>query len=215
MSFNLQGVRFGRLVVVSFNKTGDHGNIWNCICDCGNIKTARAAKLRSGEVQSCGCLREENRKLQCQKRIKHSLSKSRIYSIWHNMLRRCNNKNRPSFKMYGGRGITVCNSWLNFDNFYNDMYDGYMSNLTLERIDNNEGYCKINCKWATVKEQSNNRRNNILVTINGVQRTLTEYVNLFDCNFGTVYSRLKRGWGYEDAIMKPVLIKYKNKKYDI
>lgn len=109
----------------------------------------------------------------------HGLTKTPIYLVWVNMKTRCYNKNVAAYKDYGERGIVVCDEWLTFINFYNDMKDGYSSELQLERIDNNRGYCKENCKWATVSEQGLNKRNNRYETYNGETKTIAEWSRIW------------------------------------
>jgi hypothetical protein len=124
-------------------------------CECGVIKSVMYNYIKSGRSKSCGCYSIELLK---ERRIKHSLSNSSEYRSWLSMKTRCTNPNLKQWKDYGGRGITVCPEWLNsFQNFYNDMGkrpDG----KTLDRINNNKGYEPSNCRWATSKEQTQNRR---------------------------------------------------------
>ena len=143
--------KFGRLAVLERvpNCADGHAK-WKCVCDCGNIVTVSGVSLRMGSTQSCGCYKTE-------RNTSHGKSNSHEYRIWAHMLQRCSNKKAKSYKDYGGRGITVCRGWHKFSNFYEDMKD-CPEGLTLERINNNLGYCKENCKWATRTEQQRNQR---------------------------------------------------------
>lgn len=142
---------------------------------------------------------------------KHGLKNTRLFSIWCNMKSRCGNPNTTNYNRYGGRGITVCDEWKNdFQAFYDwSISHGYADDLTIDRIDNDEGYSPDNCRWVTCKRQSINRCNNHIVTINGVSRCLVEWCNDYGISYKTVRDRLKRGWTYEDALSKSVQTKFR------
>lgn len=144
---------------------------------------------------------------------KHGGKGTRLYSIWANMKTRCSNPKHMHFDRYGARGITVCDEWKNdFLKFYDwAMSHGYEDHLTIDRIDNDGNYEPSNCRWVSVKQQGLNRFSNLIVTINGVSKCLTEWCEEYGVNYKTVKDRLKRGWTYEDALSKTVQVKFGRK----
>lgn len=198
---DLTGKKFGKLTVIKYCGTVNHKATFECLCECGNTKVIQGVLLSNGHTRSCGCLAENN-----TDQTKHGMSKTHIYGVWCTMKSRCYNKNSQHYSLYGGRGITVCEEWLNdFMAFYEwSMSNGYSDDLTIDRIDTNGNYEPSNCRWVTVKEQQNNRRNNKMLTYNGKTQTLAQWADEKHIKIGTLHSRLtKYKWSVERALNTP------------
>jgi len=195
---DLTGQRFGRLLVLEQAETLSPGNArWKCQCDCGSVTYSQGGTLRTGRHLSCGCLQRE-------RATKHGMERSVEYMTWAQMKSRCINPNHRSYGAYGGRGITVCKRWLSsFEKFFADM-GNRPEGHSLERINNEKGYSPSNCRWASTKDQNNNRRNNVRLVMDGKSQTLTEWADKYDISPITVKSRLKAGWPVADALLRPV-----------
>ena len=206
---NLTGERFGKLTAISIDHKGNGSRTyWKCKCDCGGTRIVSNDHLRNGDVTDCGCYRKHISHWQ-----KHNMSNSRLYTIWSLMKQRCHNKKRVEYKDYGGRGIKVCDEWLNSTTFIDwALNNGYSDELTLDRIDNNGNYCPSNCRWVDKKTQMRNRRNNHCVTYKGQTKTLTEWAEENGLTYAQLLKRLKLGWSFEETISKPINLKYSNKR---
>jgi len=196
------GRTFGRLTVKAFSHINAYRNAcWVCECSCGVVATVRGGELTSGDTQSCGCLRKE---LMAESHTIHGSAYTTEYRIWGNILQRCINPNNPHYADYGGRGITVCDDWLKFENFYRDMGDRPSKDHTVDRIDNDGPYCKENCRWATQKQQMNNTRSNRFVEFGGESLTVAQWSVRTGIGSTTLLYRLNAGWPVELVLTVPV-----------
>lgn len=151
---DLRGIKFGKLNPLKYEpgyKDGDKtiSARWICSCDCGGFRKVSTKELNKGSVTSCGCDYRGST-------YKHGLSKTKAYGVWRNMKARCDDSRRKDYRRYGARGIGYNRSWEDFENFYADMGD-VPEGMTLDRINNDEGYSKSNCRWATIEVQSRNK----------------------------------------------------------
>jgi len=169
-----------------------------CRCDCGTEFKVLGSSLTSGNTKSCGCYARE---LVSEKSRKHGMHGTRTYRIWQAMLNRCRNKNVPNYNDYGGRGVTVCDEWLSFENFFEDMGEP-LEDQSIDRIDNNGDYELNNCKWSTMKEQGRNKRNNRIIELNGKSMCLAAWAEELNIDQASLRERLDR-WPKEIALTKP------------
>lgn len=191
---DIKSNRFGRLIAVDIIEKPDDrpkGVYWKCVCDCGNIKIVSSSSLRRNLTKSCGCL---NLETTGRLNRSHGLSKTRLHKIWEMMRLRCNLPTYTYYNDYGGRGITVCNTWNNsFIEFYNwANQNGYDEQLTIERIDVNGNYEPDNCTWATRLQQGRNKRNTIKINDNGEYLTIRELSEKYNIHESNLYHRLNK-----------------------
>lgn len=198
---DLTGGKFGRLTVVKYVGRDDNNKpLWECICECGKTVTVRGYSLTSGNTKSCGCIKRE---LLIERNYRHGCSKTSEHIIWKGMNQRCHNPNDTAYPNYGGRGITVCDRWRGehgFENFLADIGKRPSKEYSIDRIDNSKGYSPDNCRWATLKQQANNKRNNILVEIDGELYTLPEACEKKGLPQDRIRNRVDRGMAPEKAI---------------
>lgn len=193
---------FGRWTVIgpSAKKFTDRSTItrwWVCKCECGQERTIDKKRLLRKCPDSCGCIRERKNS------IAHGHSRggkrSRLLRTWDGMMNRCYRIGTPNYHRYGGRGIKVCERWKSFVNFVADMGDR-PPGMSLDRIDNDGDYCPENCRWATTKQQSRNRGNNVLITVGSETKCITEWAELRGLTCQQVWRRLRLGWSPNEAL---------------
>lgn len=185
---DITGKTFGKWTVKEYAGRGRYV----CKCDCSTIKTIYAQTLVEGTSTNCGCLR-----------IKHGLEGTKVYRLWAHMKERCFYSKHKSFKHYGGRGITVCNEWLDSATFIKwALSNGYKEGLTLERKDYNGNYEPSNCEFIPLIEQANNRRSNRPITINGETKNIAEWARIANIGPKTLRHRIEAGWN-ETNLLKP------------
>lgn len=212
---DLTGERFGRLLVIS--RAEDAVTIssgkkrtrrrWLCKCDCGNTKVVYHDNLLGDKTHSCGCIQKE---AASRSNTTHGETDTRLYGVWCAMKRRCYNPDVPEYKNYGGRGITMCDDWKNSYELFRDwaLSTGYDCNAgrgkcTIDRIDNNSGYCPENCRWVDQQAQMNNVRYNRHITYNNETHTIAEWSRITGIPYSVLRQRISR-YGYDigQAIQK-------------
>jgi len=207
---DITGQKFGRLTVVEFVEVRKNKSYWKCKCDCGKEKITVNNSLKKGNTKSCGCISKEK-----NSNLRHGMGSTRFYRIHQSIKTRCLNSNTQHYEYYGGRGVKVCDEWLEFKGFQ-EMYSSYLEhikihgekNTTIERIDVNGNYCKENCRWATMKEQGRNKRSNVYIIYKGELKTKGEWLEKLNLNRSLINKRLQMGWTIEKAFETPIR-KYK------
>lgn len=201
------GARFGRLVVISPSgqdpRTGK--SLSMCQCDCGSMTVVRDGDLRSGRTRSCGCLKREWSSKMMLRRADRSnachMSGTPIYQCWHDMVRRCNSPKSRGYHRYGGRGITVCKSWLRFKTFMKwALAHGFEKGLEIDRIDFDRGYSPGNCRFVDQVEQANNKSNNRRIMYRGEIKTLAQWSRALGVDRKKISHCLDNGGTIDDIL---------------
>jgi hypothetical protein len=211
---DLTGQVFGRLTVISYHGKRKKSTCWLCRCLCGKSKVVQASNLVQGTSQSCGCLRAE---MMAESKTVHGYARvgkrHPMYNIWVDIRRRCYTKSSSQYRHWGGKGVRMCDRWLNgedgltgFECFLADMGERPSLLHSVDRYPDKTGnYEKSNCRWATDQEQNNNRANNRIVEYDGRSMTLQQAIRLCGLKEHTVRDRLRMGWTAERALTQPVL----------
>lgn len=202
---DLTGQKFGRLTALRVDRNDNGKTYWFCKCDCGNTHIVLANRLISGNTVSCGCHKEEIKKKIGELNKTHEKSGTRIYRIYQQMISRCYKEYSTNYERYGGRGIEVCPEWRGengFQNFYDwSMESGYKRNLTIDRINNDGNYEPSNCRWATNKEQANNRRTSRYIDVDGEKMTVAMFSDMNGIKSRLfVTRRLDKGYDYKKIL---------------
>lgn len=207
---DLTGQKFGKLTVIERTKNQGKHTVWVCKCECGNIKIIRGSSLTSKNTLSCGCLVKDKVKKMF---TKHNNSNTRLYKIWANIKSRCLNPKVNNYCNYGGRGIKICEEWLLYENFYKwANCNNYSDILQIDRIDVNGNYEPNNCRWVTPKEQSNNKRNNLIFEYKNKSQTLKKWAEDLKIDYMLLYNRIIRNkWTFEKAITVPIMENRRNR----
>lgn len=204
------GERFGRLTVLhEVPRKSPRKRRFLCRCDCDATVEVDLNKMRTGHTKSCGCLHLEARARNIESAPrngspKHGMNKTPEHMAWVSMKQRCTNSRKREWPHYGGRGIRVCERWMNsFDAFFSDVGPRPSTNHSIDRIDVNGHYEPGNCRWATQQEQVENTRVARLVTINGKTQTISSWEREMALSKGQVRAREVAGWSLEEAILTP------------
>ncbi len=179
--------KFNKLTIVErLPDRGHKTKVVKCLCECGNYTIVQYSNLVTGHTKSCGCLDNIGN-------LKHGMSASKEYKSYHKMIERCYNKNQDNYDRYGGRGIVVCDRWLeSFSNFFEDMGLKPSPKHSLEREDPNGNYEKSNCKWDTQKNQCNNKTNNVVYEYNGVTKTQSQWAEQLGISHEKISRHIKK-----------------------
>lgn len=197
-----EGQRFGRLTIIKEIPARNHKRRFLCKCDCGEEKVIALKLLTQGEAKSCGCKKRDHL---ISMTYKHGYARERLYITWQAIKQRCLNPNNPNFHHYGGRGIKICDEWMDYLEFRRwSLSAGYTDYLTIERIDVHGGYNPGNCTWIPKEKQVCNTRSTRWVDIGGRRMNFKDAAELMGINYDTAYRRVSKGWTNEDAILLPV-----------
>jgi len=197
---DLTGHIFHYLTVIRYGGNNKKGKAtWECICKCGKNVVANGIDLRRGECKSCGCFKSENAK---RLYTTHGMKHTPEFKAWSHIKQRCYNKNYCGYKNYGMKGIKMCDSWLNsFETFFADMGKRPSSKHSIDRFPDKAGnYDPDNCRWATMKQQQNNRTNNRIFEYKFETGTISQLVDKYGGSVNKIRLRVRRGWTIERAL---------------
>lgn len=205
------GLTFGKLTVigVSERKPNEKRYYLDCQCECGNIARLLPYQIRKQQVMSCGCLKiqaAENARSHIKNHNENNRSKHLLYRIWYQMIRRCENPKTNHYDRYGGRGISVCEEWHNFETFLNwSISSGWQpKGYSLDRINNDGNYEPSNCRWATRLQQGSNKSSNVIIEYNGQSKSMIEWSIETGIRWSALNHRINRGWDVERALTTPM-----------
>lgn len=205
--------KFGRLTVIStFSVKWFKYHM--CRCDCGTEKTIRRDHLRMGKIISCGCSRRFPEHEMVPAIAKHGKYSAKTYTAWASMKYRCLITSSKAYDDYGGRGIKICERWMNFVNFYSDMGNG-PKGMSLERVDVNGDYCPENCKWATIIEQNRNTRKTLRFDYKGKVVALWFIAQQECISRIRLYGYIQRGHDLQSSIIRAKRVEQKNRELGI
>ncbi len=207
------GAKFGALTILceAPKRPQNANRRVSALCDCGNAKTFVLSEVLTGKIRSCGCLTKKTGQITHGHTLRRKASPE--YYSWASMLTRCTNPAVIAYQTYGARGVTVCDRWRMFSNFLEDM-GKRPPDTSLDRIDNNGGYSKENCRWASRKQQSENRRSTKFFEVNGQRMTLSDLSSQFGIAYNTLHARIVRfKWPIEIALTKKPRISRYTKSY--
>lgn len=211
-SQSLVGKKYGRLTVVEYagrkkSASGGRQYYWRCNCSCGNTTVVQGSDLKSRNTISCTCLRNENT---ARLKLRHGCArvgqKHPIYSCWEGMWARCTRPKNPSYPWYGAKGISVCERWREFENFFEDMSPEWKRGLEIDRISSKGNYEPGNCKWSTRKEQMRNVADNVWYELDGVRKVATDWCVDIGGNHRIITQRLRLGWTLRKSLTTPARI---------
>lgn len=195
---DIEGMVFGRLTVMGFvGRSSNNNSLWECRCSCGKVIITRSDSLRRNDnnTLSCGCYHREIK-------TKHGLSHTSMYRLWRGILSRCLNKKYRTYPRYGGRGIKICERWMEFENFLQDMGER-PSGTSLNRINNDGDYSPDNCEWATAVAQANNTASNVNITWKGRTQTIAQWAKELGMHHAVLRYRIDAGWEIDRALTTP------------
>lgn len=192
------GTKFGRWILVRYDRDDDRGPRWVCRCVCGRERSVSLASLRAGSSKACGCTR--GHRTHGQAGVKTT---SAEYWVWHSMRQRCENPNDTGYSRYGARGIRVCETWAKFEAFFADMGARPSSGHSIDRIDSDGDYEPTNCRWATIGEQNRNTSRNVYVEHDGRRMVLKDWAREYGVPYMTLKARYRDGMEFGEALRLP------------